>query len=447
MMENVYKFKPKEQVILRNNKPSNSADWGKSIYANIKANIKDHLAKINDQRCFYCKCELSGGCSISHIEHIVDKNRHPQFMFDSQNLTLACPICNSSKSTTNVLKKLDCPNIYPTDKEDYKIIHAYLDKYEEHIEMIKDIFFRAKNGSIKGSNTIEICNLTRHRLAEEKVKELCCEKMLGTGEDMVILECGIARKQASFKYTENVYIDEYYDSLYISRIIRTINKSNEFVNAYDLMNKNNRISNLSDRISINDLMRLEPFFNNIQIIMMIHKLIDLINGERRLNRQILNYIENCNSSNDLYSNNLKKAIMLLEIIYKCNIKEGIEIFKEVNSKPYIKGLCKKIIAKLESFDDIYLIMNDLVKTAPSITLMYFILYNKTLTRLISTISDLDIKQVEICISKIKNIEKYDYYAKNIIKIINIYKLIDGLDHKKAKNYIDVINKLVSSDIT
>jgi len=144
--------------------------WENEEYTDLKNKIRKYLLKENNGLCFYCKTEVSLGTSYVPIEHIVSKADYPDFTFTPQNLTVACTRCNTSKGKQNVLTN-KCNNLteYPSAHVDYQIIHAYIDKYGEHIDIIDDVMFLSK--SHKGKNTIEMCDLYRLSLLEEKMKK------------------------------------------------------------------------------------------------------------------------------------------------------------------------------------------------------------------------------------------------------------------------------------
>ncbi len=70
---------------------------GTPVEHNPWGDAKPHLiAEIGDY-CSYCGKHLTR--SALAIEHIVDKNTHPQFKYHWNNFLLACVNCNSTKST------------------------------------------------------------------------------------------------------------------------------------------------------------------------------------------------------------------------------------------------------------------------------------------------------------------------------------------------------------
>lgn len=131
----------------------------------------------NNILCPYCRKRLKRNKG-DEIDHIIYKADYKNFLFQPQNLILACRRCNRYKSNKNVLKeeyresvKLLNWDEYPLDKEKYNIIHPYVDTYSDHITIKNDFFYIPQKNSIKGGNTIEMLGLNKFAFVEEKVKE------------------------------------------------------------------------------------------------------------------------------------------------------------------------------------------------------------------------------------------------------------------------------------
>lgn len=155
-----------EELDVINNQFSSHKDWNKDIFEKIKTNIVEHLRIQQGNTCCYCKSSLGFDIKQVDIEHIVPKSKYENFTFESRNLALSCPPCNTKKSTKSVLSR-HIVN-YPTNGINFKIIHAHYDEYSDHINIVNGCVFVAK--TIKGSETITFCELFRLSIAEEKSK-------------------------------------------------------------------------------------------------------------------------------------------------------------------------------------------------------------------------------------------------------------------------------------
>ena len=159
------------------------ADWdsGKKYIKSFKKNVRDDMYEKQNKKCAYCRIHVPLACVPMHREHIVYKDKHPQWMFLPENLCVACPTCNEFKGTDEVLENPKALN-YPKDSSGFKIIHPMYDKYSDHIELVEDILYKGKTP--KGVFTINTCHLYRAELAEERVDM----KMLAENKGNIIAE-------------------------------------------------------------------------------------------------------------------------------------------------------------------------------------------------------------------------------------------------------------------
>lgn len=126
----------------------------------VKKYIKDHYIAVQDYICPYCLqrnvVEHNGAWDA---EHIIPKDSHPQFMFHEKNLCVSCKDCNGEKLNKNILKN-PRRKTFPTESEDYLIVHPHIDEYGRHIRVIKEAELYLPKDE-KGRNTVEICGLLR----------------------------------------------------------------------------------------------------------------------------------------------------------------------------------------------------------------------------------------------------------------------------------------------
>lgn len=157
------------------------SDWNNPKLKDIKDNLKQFLRYQQDNECCYCRQPLGFDNRLVDIEHIVDKKDHDTFGFESKNLALSCPACNSCKTQQETLVDPSVTN-YPIDSNSFQIIHPYYDNYSEHIERNYPIFI---SKSAKGDKTIEYCKLDRLVNIENRQKET----MLKTPLIKALIKC------------------------------------------------------------------------------------------------------------------------------------------------------------------------------------------------------------------------------------------------------------------
>lgn len=143
-------------------------DWDskKKYIKNFKDHLRQDMYYKQNKLCAFCRIHVSLACVPMHREHIVYKDKHPQWMFLPENLCVACPSCNENKGTIEVLTN-PRTKTYPKDSKGFKIIHPLYDKYSDHIELLGGILYKGKTK--KGIFTIKTCKLYRVGLAEERV--------------------------------------------------------------------------------------------------------------------------------------------------------------------------------------------------------------------------------------------------------------------------------------
>lgn len=145
-------------------------DWDsqKTYIKSFKKNLRNDMYKKQNKLCAFCRIHVPSTCVPMHREHIVYKNKHPQWTFLPENLCVACPFCNEYKGTTEVLVDPQT-SIYPKVGDGFKIIHPLYDRYSDHIELLGGVLYRGKTD--KGVFTIEKCHLHRVGLAEERADQ------------------------------------------------------------------------------------------------------------------------------------------------------------------------------------------------------------------------------------------------------------------------------------
>ena len=142
-------------------------DWENSSLKAYKDRVRQYYRQQQNRKCVYCRMDVSSATGYFHIEHIVPKSVHPEWMYEPFNLCLACPQCNSAKNIQEVLDNTDITDL-PTESSDYLIIHPHLDRYFDNIEIVDGLLY--KGLTKKGEYTIKLCNLTRPELLSERAR-------------------------------------------------------------------------------------------------------------------------------------------------------------------------------------------------------------------------------------------------------------------------------------
>ena len=158
-----------------------AAYWADPAIASLKKEIKDHYIAQQAHRCAYCRHPIyTNNNAVWDAEHVISKQKNPEFMFEPRNLAISCKDCNIAKSEQEVRSVTKAS--FPGTSPEYKIVHPHFDDYGSHIGWVNSICF-AKTAD-KGSKTIAMCNLTRYaamRLGEtENLTDDNFNRLVGT---------------------------------------------------------------------------------------------------------------------------------------------------------------------------------------------------------------------------------------------------------------------------
>lgn len=83
-------------------------DWQAASLDKFKDRVRKFYHSVQRQKCAYCRMDVSLATGYFHIEHIVAKSVHPEWMYKPENLCLVCPVCNSSKNNKDILQAILC---------------------------------------------------------------------------------------------------------------------------------------------------------------------------------------------------------------------------------------------------------------------------------------------------------------------------------------------------
>jgi len=134
-----------------------AAEKGTSQFKEIESRygheeIRSTLREETYSKCVYCESYIDG-VSFPHIEHILPKHSHTDLTFEWDNLTLACPACNTYKGIGE-----------PTNNN---FIHPYADAPEDRFHFIGSLI--APTGSdIAAKNMVNWLRLNRGGLVIDR---------------------------------------------------------------------------------------------------------------------------------------------------------------------------------------------------------------------------------------------------------------------------------------
>lgn len=307
----------------------NKLSWTDRGLKEIRKKIKVHLKNTCSNRCFFCKCSISG--RDVNIEHVVSKDKYKIFTYKPENLILSCSDCNSLKNDTDVFTKSVNTSVftswedYPMKSEDYKIIHPYIDSYEEHLARIGILY---KYIDDKGLETIKAYNLDRLSLAEKNaiadnfkgiLFEIRNDTNIGLEEVRGMMDEVLNPKPKFTPFDEFINIKLRGANPFSKELINSINNlnSDKFYSFDNVIKIYNREANLQE-IEINMLK------DTLEILQIINGVIKVRNDRRDL-RVLCSYNINDMSkywSRDVFaksdSEQVLFAIKFLDILNSLN---------------------------------------------------------------------------------------------------------------------------------
>lgn len=199
------KYTRAELKIINGLKPLVGGEWDGAIKAAstvrridrdmVKTNIKKKLLKIQGPYCIYCGLHEKH-CGELEREHIAPKGIHsyPTFMFEPENLCLACHHCNFDlKEEFNTISHRSISY----SKNKFNIIHPYLDDLNLHIEFVVEegkVLIRKRPRSRKGKKTIELFELDTPENTEKRSGLLIVKELNFKRKYDLILEAALNRK-------------------------------------------------------------------------------------------------------------------------------------------------------------------------------------------------------------------------------------------------------------
>lgn len=163
-------FSASETAIINRLKPLDGSEWDgdiksgctvtKSERNQLVTDIKTKLVLIQDNYCIYCGIHKDYRGHLQR-EHILSKSasNYPNFMFEPENLVLACRICNMDLKGR---KDFGSKERNKYRKNSFKIVHPYIDDFSNHLIFFgigHQVLVKKIPYSRKGKKTIEIFEL------------------------------------------------------------------------------------------------------------------------------------------------------------------------------------------------------------------------------------------------------------------------------------------------
>lgn len=162
--------------------------WGSSAFGWYKTWLIKELRALQKDKCCYCRRVILFNKGAREIEHIVDKGKKPDYMFEVENLALSCKDCNNNKGVKSVFAptfNLVKGSVYPKSEKSYLWVHPHVHKYSDHIIIHQGWVYEARNMSPQGGAVITKCKLNDLEELESKnrVAFICAAQTLESAVD------------------------------------------------------------------------------------------------------------------------------------------------------------------------------------------------------------------------------------------------------------------------
>lgn len=131
--------------------------WDSDDLNAIRSRIKQFYLHGQQFKCCYCRREnvVQHGRAWD-VEHVISRTANAAFMFEPENLAVACIDCNLAKLDAGVLAR---PRVrFPRASDAYTIVHPHFDDWDAHFLLIGVLY---NPRSAKGAETLKVCKLWR----------------------------------------------------------------------------------------------------------------------------------------------------------------------------------------------------------------------------------------------------------------------------------------------
>lgn len=189
-------FTQEEIDFLESIKPWSKEKWSKTFGTaaqhtsrnNIKIKIKTELEGIQLNYCAFCGLDLTLAYEV-HREHIAPQYLHPHYIFEPENLVLACNFCNMEKGKKRTVST-DTRN-YAT--EVFLILHPHRDDFDSFLAcdfVNREIIFTIVGPDpIKTQATINCVGLAEpHLMAQRGAIIFKASLPVTANEDIIVKE-------------------------------------------------------------------------------------------------------------------------------------------------------------------------------------------------------------------------------------------------------------------
>lgn len=163
----------------------------------IKEDIRSRLFVIQDSYCAFCGLDL-WIVKEYHREHIVPQSQVSDYIFEPENLVMACYDCNDFKGTTGIIDQNT--NIYSTSS--FFILHPYRDNFGDYLVAFYEnggLFFELADGVTddRAKATLRILGLQEPNLIKERGMRIRHEidPPSDADNELVRLTCSIAPRK------------------------------------------------------------------------------------------------------------------------------------------------------------------------------------------------------------------------------------------------------------
>lgn len=146
-----------DELVLIKTVTDQGGGWSSADLDPVRSRIKQFYLQGQAFKCCYCRRENA----VQHgrawdVEHVISRTANATFMFEPENLAVACIDCNLAKLDANILVH---PRVrFPRTSGAYTIVHPHFDDWDEHFMFGGFVYAPL---TAKGTETLKVCKLYR----------------------------------------------------------------------------------------------------------------------------------------------------------------------------------------------------------------------------------------------------------------------------------------------